>query len=191
MLGMVARHKRNKTNKISNSYLVKRNYELDILTELNYRNIRAFIREEHNELYNNILEHIKNKNIEELNKKQFKNDTALIYCIKNINTNYKKNFRKKSYAKLIIKLIELNVDLLKLDSNGRNGLMILCKSITKNKYLNLINIYLEYCNKFGVLNSVLGMSCNSNSNIYDYIRMNISKDKKLKNKIQDLILCYL
>jgi hypothetical protein len=199
MIGMGARHKRiYKVKNINHTILEDSINELNnvIEKETEKEQIRKHIINNkknynyRNSIISEIENNIKYKLINLLDYPMYFNTNALIYCCKNININHIKNLRKKSYAKLIKKLLELNINILSTDNNGMNGLMYLCNYITKNKYIKLIEIYLELSKKNNVLKELLNQKSKNNNDIYYFINNNISDDINIITTINKLILFY-
>jgi hypothetical protein len=190
MLGMVARYKRKRNrNKINveNNENNENNENDEIMNEkLNYySSINKYRVDQCISIYNNIDYYIKKNYINELNRDIYDEKTALNYCILNINTTNIKHFRKKSFAKLLYKLLQLNIDLNKQDKYGVTPLMYLCKNITKHKYLKLVEIYLETCKKNNI--KIYNVTTKEGLTIYDYIEKNISYHNYIKKKLKYLI----
>lgn len=194
MIGMAARHRRIKKivnlktieedkNLVVNSPLKKnleRKHSINNLNNFNYRK----------SILNEIEKNIKERNLKLLELPSYYNSTALIHCCKNTNTNHVNYFRKKSYAKLIMKLINININLLQEDNKGNNALMYLCNNITKIKYIKLVELYLEKSKKLGYNKLLIQHKNKQNQNISHYINTNISDNIIIKNNLQTLINFY-
>ena len=195
MFGFVARKKaikkNNRINVVNEEEIRKqqesmKKIEKHISNNTEYYNYR-------NTLIERIERNIEERNYLELSKNNYQNTNALIYCCKNIETRHLKHFKKKSFAKLIYKLLELNIGLEEIDKNGCIGLMYLFKYITKDKYIKIIERYLEllYIKYNKQLRFKLLHTDKYGLSILEYINTNLSNNKVLINKLYDLISFYI